>query len=265
MSRMIRVVVIATIAVVASYSSIIQVHATNIVASAEINGYISWSNINSSLFYIIESKPSLVSTNEWSEAGAHYINIKSEESTISVPAGVYYRIVGSEYPVPSVRLQHTGQTNNYYEGDDGYYNNGEKSLGIRFTTNNNGTVARDNLTGLEWLINTATGPGYMNWTSALAYCNNLVVTSIWYESITTNADWRLPNIKELSSICDYGQNNPSLPAEHPFVLCDGDYWSSTSVSAETNAAWVVHLYEDGVYGYDIKTVVYCVFPVRGDR
>ena len=30
-------------------------------------------------------------------------------------------------------------------------------------------------------------------------------------------DWRLPNVKELQSLLDYGHDYPALPPGHPFI------------------------------------------------
>jgi Protein of unknown function (DUF1566) len=59
-------------------------------------------------------------------------------------------------------------------------------------------------------------------------------------SAGTFADWRLPNIKELQSLIDFGQTNPALPPGHPFVdvLEEGSYWSSTTGVNRSNALLV---------------------------
>jgi hypothetical protein len=61
-------------------------------------------------------------------------------------------------------------------------------------------------------------------------------------------DWRLPNIKELQSLMDYGQaSHPVLPAGHPFsgvqsiVIFYDYYWSSTTDVDITRFAWSVDL------------------------
>jgi hypothetical protein len=60
-------------------------------------------------------------------------------------------------------------------------------------------------------------------------------------------DWRLPNVKELESIVDYGQSYPAIdPAMGPMAA--SSYWSSTSPSFETYAAaeWAVNFYQGTV-------------------
>jgi hypothetical protein len=52
--------------------------------------------------------------------------------------------------------------------------------------------------------------------------------------------WRLPNVKELASLIDYGTFNPALPAGHSFSGVQlTRYWSSTTVVGLPDWAWVV--------------------------
>jgi hypothetical protein len=53
-----------------------------------------------------------------------------------------------------------------------------------------------------------------------------------------HTDWRIPNIKELQSIVDYGRSGPasSVPGS---TVADG-YWSSTSFADNPLLAWSVH-------------------------
>ena len=70
--------------------------------------------------------------------------------------------------------------------------------------NGNGTVS-DNATGLMWQQDTARDGGNydaMTWEEALAYCEALNLGGL--------TDWRLPTIKELRSLVDYGEYNPAI-------------------------------------------------------
>jgi len=108
----------------------------------------------------------------------------------------------------------------------------------RFTDNGNSTVT-DNLTGLIWLQDANCFPGdfdgLMKWQDALPLANNLAHDQCGLSDGSVAGDWRLPNIKELHSLIDFGQLSPALPVGHPFLNVqhhlDGaflGYWSSTT-------------------------------------
>lgn len=162
---------------------------------------------------------------------------------------------GSAYPAPVAK---TGQTNSLAEGDDGAYQKGATSPGPRFTIDATGSNVTDRLTGLMWTRN-AYIVGGMVWPSALDYCNNLT----WggYD------DWRLPNLRELESLVDYGQHSPCLPADHPFTNLNFDsiYWSSTTVHEDSGSArgFVFHNGDPRMDGKN--NVEWCVWPVRGGQ
>ncbi len=122
-------------------------------------------------------------------------------------------------PVPQ-----TGQTDLYYPGDDGNWQAGVPWPDPRFTDHGDGTVT-DNLTGLMWSKDSQLVSANKDWYDALDGCNNLYYAG--YD------DWRLPNINEILSLIDWGNYNPHLPPDNPFINVWGEYyWSSTSASSE---------------------------------
>jgi len=112
----------------------------------------------------------------------------------------------------------------------------------------NGTVT-DNLTGLTWLRHGNCASSPRAWQTALNDVVQLNTNGTMNSNNcgdTSNAganqtDWRLPNIRELHSIVDFGTSEPALPSGHPFVSFDGDYWSSTTVADDASLAWVMSL------------------------
>jgi hypothetical protein len=92
--------------------------------------------------------------------------------------------------------------------------------------NGDGTVT-DEATGLIWQQDNAEqtpGDHQFDWESALAVCADL--------SLGGADDWRLPNIKELQTIVDYGRLEPSLDPVFGFEQAAGTgayTWSSTSM------------------------------------
>ena len=141
----------------------------------------------------------------------------------------------------------TGQITPFLTGDDGSLQKGVAWPTPRFTDNNNGTVT-DNLTKLIWTKN-ANAFGQRTWVQALSDANNL---QAGYGGLTDGSkpgDWRLPNLRELQSLIDYGRSFVALPAGHPFVGVVSDhYWSSTTCIPYTDRVWYVSF-----FGGDLDT------------
>ncbi len=118
--------------------------------------------------------------------------------------------------------------------------------GLSFTNNGNATVT-DNNTGLMWQKceagenneqNTCSGnASHTDWSSALSYCNDLVLPVNGY------SDWRLPNVKELESLTDDSRTGSLVdPAYFPNEQSDGGWSSDTyAVINSTSFAWYVRL------------------------
>ena len=172
---------------------------------------------------------------------------------------------------PGAGVPKTGQTTAYGLHDDGDLEKGIEPPVPRFTDNSNGTVS-DNFTGLVWLKN-ANCFGAITWPEALSNCNSLANGVCGLSDGSVGGNWRLPNLRELHSLVDYGASNPSLPSGHPFVAVksgeeDGRYWTSTTYYAYPWAAWFVEFCHGHVMGAGYKdsshqgTSYYYVWPVR---
>ena len=147
----------------------------------------------------------------------------------------------------------TGQTTSYQAADDGDYQKGWS--GTRFTNNGDGTIT-DNATSLMWVANPASAGagGTYTWDKAITACKSL--TYAGYN------DWRLPNLKELISIVDYGVFNPAV---NPYfasqsLLC----WSSTTSASYKSGAWLVDFNYGLVVNID-KSDSFYIRPVRGGQ
>ena len=131
---------------------------------------------------------------------------------------------------------------------------------VSYTNNNNGTIT-DNTTGLMWKAcdqeqvwndgdpdscTVGTDETY-TWTAALTEAQNH--TFAGYD------DWRLPNIKELTSIADYTKASPSINPVFPNANT-ASFWSSTlytNASTGPDYAWRVSFingYVSGTYRKD---------------
>ena len=125
-------------------------------------------------------------------------------------------------------------------GQDSGQNTGCPNDATRFVDNGDGTVT-DTCTRLMWQKNMGDTnengtltflDDRVSWCGALGYCHDLVLAG--------HNDWRLPNIRELQSIIDYGR---FFPATDPLFLGidDTSYWSSTSWTPSPNLAWLVNI------------------------
>jgi hypothetical protein len=147
-------------------------------------------------------------------------------------------------------------------GQDGAYQAGCPNEG-RYVDNGDGTVT-DTCTGLMWQKDTAdvNGDGLVSpewdggdaviWRDALEYCEGL--------SFAGHDDWRLPNVRELQSIVDYGRFDPAI--DPVFGALFGYYWSSSTYADNPDSAWIVS-FNDGYVLVDFDKGLH--FHVRAVR
>ena len=207
-------------------------------------------------------------------------NIKSGVNLFGVVGTYTGAALSAAFPVPK-----TGQTTSEATGDDGGLQIGVAWPNPRFTCNpsgdcstdpfgnlinSDGTVT-DNLTGLVWLRNancweTVGGvdkpqPGNVTWETAMAWVAALKHGSCGLTDGSVAGQWRLPNIKELSSLVNAGASAPALPDDGaPFVFRPSFYWSSTT-GLYPHLAWFVS-FSDGWVDFAGKTATSHVWPVR---
>ncbi len=136
----------------------------------------------------------------------------------------------------------------------------QKGVARSYTDNGNGTIS-DNATGLMWqkcdvglsgndcLTGTAT---LMNFATATSTCAGL--------SLGGFSNWRIPNVKELWTIVDYGTFNPSINVTYfPNTPYDWGTWSSTVFRLQRSSYLVD--FSDGVNswtGFSFTRYLRCV-------
>ena len=176
----------------------------------------------------------------------------------------------------------TGQTITYSNFDDGYYQIGAPASGPllqdnpRYTDNLDDTIT-DNTTGLMWVKDPSLcggntypnpwaseedTPEIMTWADAITNCEAL--------SYAGHNDWRLPNIKELMSIVDFGKSMPAIDPIFTYSVYYYNYnlhyscWSSTNYAAFTGARWCVD-FDGGYVKSSGMGVMYYARAVRGGQ
>lgn len=192
----------------------------------------------------------------------------------------------------TVNLPETGQTTCYDTagnviacagtGQDGELQRGVAWPSPRFTDNGNGTVT-DNLTGLMWLKDAnciatqypsfdtdgTAGDGAVTWQNSLNFVAG--INNGTYSNCGAGyTDWRLPNIRELERLINYGQSNTAtwLSTQGFSNVQAGSwngYWSSSTDASDPANAWIIYSMEVGmVSSYDKTNALYSyyVWPVR---
>src|SRR5262245_23859252 len=146
-------------------------------------------------------------------------------------------------------------------GQDGAIQAGVPSPSPRFSDMHDGTV-KDNLTTLIWLKN-AECFGLQTWANALQAANTLASGACGLTDGSVAGNWRVPNVRELESLIDFGTFNPALPSGHPFSgVQPAVYWSSTTIADDPGLAWGVSLVV-GSPRPGGKADTSRVWPVRG--
>jgi hypothetical protein len=188
---------------------------------------------------------------------------KGVDKPISKSKSYYMLPVRTSSVDTPYELPKTSQTLSYAPGDDGNIQAGIEWPSPRFTNNGDGTVG-DNLTGLMWLKDG--GCLKKKWNDAFQTIADLNANPGIYTCLEYSAnysDWRLPNIKELESLVDYGAANVSawLNAEGFLNTVSAKYWSSTAYLTQTSSIWVVNM-KTGDMSSSGKKSKYRILPVR---
>ena len=154
---------------------------------------------------------------------------------------------------------------------------------LRYQNNGDGTITDLN-TGLIWEQKIRDIRSLHDVTLTFAWDSVAATIWDWLEQVNTEGgtglaghnDWRIPNVKELQSIVDYGtfsppvdvafNHNPGMLATCSVAECSltgvGNHWTSTTVALNTVMAWGVGFNAGGVFT-DSKSDILFVRAVRG--
>ncbi len=102
------------------------------------------------------------------------------------------------------------------------------SASERFTLMHNDEVVKDNQTGLLW--EREPDREHDVWSRSLERCAP--------KAVGGQKGWRPPTIEEIKTLVDTDQNDPSLPAGHPFLGIRSEiFWTSTPDPKFDVVAW----------------------------
>ena len=123
----------------------------------------------------------------------------------------------------------------------------------RFELVMNDEAVLDKETGLVWERSPRTQK--MTWYTA--------IFNSYTKEVGGRKGWRLPTVEELASLVDTTQSNPTLPAGHPFLNVQLDwYWSATTDADSASRAWFVVFNDGDVLIFDKSNDAY-MWCVRG--
>lgn len=146
-------------------------------------------------------------------------------------------LLEAHYTVAAIKTLATGQDVSSGTGSDGELRHGFWMASGRFTMVT-ANVVQDALTGLQW-TKKAIGSA-VPWTTALSSADS--------DATDGNTDWRLPNVRELENLLNYGVTDPAMWLKgegFDAALPSGYYWTSTSLQSDgANQAWAVNFGTD---------------------
>lgn len=124
----------------------------------------------------------------------------------------------------------------------------------RFALLLNGEAVKDAVSGLVW----EREPDYIFdvWDRSISRCAT--------KTVGGRQGWRAPSIDEIKTLVDLDQQDPSLPAGHPFRnIKSGIYWTSTAHPTDDIVAWQLSLFS-GQAVTDQKSGMRRIWCVLGD-
>jgi hypothetical protein len=176
-----------------------------------------------------------------------------------------------------LKLMKTGQTTSYRTGDDGDLEAGRATSFTVLASNNpfgNTNRFTDELGGTTYTKNIVIDWSTYDGSNVLGISRAVVATGkTWNNSIDEclafsvapfTSGWRLPNMKEIFNLMNFGNDQNNFLNYSPFNLSSAGrvYWSSNTVLNATTQAYV--LTNIGTLNVTAKTttVAYTYFPVR---
>ena len=130
----------------------------------------------------------------------------------------------------------------------------------RYSFSSDGSEVTDAQTGLIWR---RCSEG-QTWDLATTTCTGTVATYTHEAALAqakTQPGWRLPNVKELSSLVDKSRVSPSIDVTAFPGTPSAYFWSSSPYAGIASVAWVVN-FSVGSVDYNYRTFSYYLRLVR---
>jgi hypothetical protein len=109
-----------------------------------------------------------------------------------------------------------------------------------------GSEVTDSKTGLIWQRCSAG----QSWSAGTSTCTGTAATYTHEAALSfakTQTGWRLPNVKELSSITDKSRSNPAIDVTAFPATPSSWFWTSSPYAGDAAGAWNVDFNDGGVY------------------
>ena len=173
----------------------------------------------------------------------------------------------STYTFVNCNLPDTGLTSSYtppIAGEDRDYQPSSSQPGYTiYNPVGVSSVTVDNRTGLMWVTNPVDAGMTVtySWEGALKACKLYIGGAGTYAGYS---DWRLPNIRELMSIADYGRaSSPKINGTYFLNMQGAKHWSSTTYMPNPDYAWLADFSNGTVDGLSKTNIAYYARCVRG--
>ena len=160
------------------------------------NGYVSWTNANTNLYYTLEHSSALTNGSAWDGAGRAWQDLRSPAGVFTVPIGRFYRVVASSNPLHTARLSSTSAvvSAGYYEATN--LAGADSDLA---TANIRAGVAIFGVTGSPMVVNTSSGnattndllAGRVAWVDGAAVTGAIPTRALAATTVVVNAGYYL--------------------------------------------------------------------------
>ena len=176
-----------------------------------------------------------------------------------------YDAAGNEInPCPSPGQPFYGQDAQYAPANPHSYTKLDASGNDLPDSASEWVMVRDNVTGLIWEVkedrdgvrnyaNPHDADNIYYWSDSLGDGTGTedFINTLNQEEFGGHSDWRLPTLKELSSIVNSSVPNPgpTIDTDYFPATQSSDYWSSTISASNPSHAWSVYFYRGNVFNY----------------